>query len=54
MKAEIGIQKTHDQMLFSNILQTKVHLCCHQSARLKDKYCVCDRALEYPPEVKKQ
>lgn len=36
-----------DQKIYSDILQTYVHPCCYQSARLNDKYCVCGRALEY-------
>lgn len=37
-----------DQLIYSNILKTKVHPCCHQSARLNDQYCACGRVIEYP------
>ncbi len=40
-----------DQLVYSSILQAEVHPCCHQSARLKDQYCACGRALEYPAET---
>lgn len=37
-----------DQLIYSNILKTKVHPCCYQSARLNDQYCACGRVIEYP------
>ncbi|MCE7736279.1 MAG: hypothetical protein GPJ54_15470, partial [Candidatus Heimdallarchaeota archaeon] len=35
-----------DQLIYSSILKTKVHPCCHQSARLNDQYCACGRVIE--------
>ncbi|MCE7736278.1 MAG: DUF2721 domain-containing protein [Candidatus Heimdallarchaeota archaeon] len=37
-----------DKKFYSSILQTSVYPCCHQSARLNDKYCACGRVIEYP------
>lgn len=40
--------RSEKKFIYSNILKDNVRPCCHQSARLKDKYCACGRALEYP------
>ena len=39
-----------DQLIYSNIVDKIVLPCCHQSARLNDKYCACGRVIEYPVE----
>ncbi len=39
--------ENYNQM-YSDILQQYVEICCHQSARLRDKYCMCGKALSYP------
>ena len=41
------IDRTH-QTRFSYLLEKKVRLCCHQTARIGERYCICGRALEYP------
>lgn len=37
--------------MYSEILMKVVKLCCYQTARLEDKYCVCGRALVYPIDM---
>lgn len=37
-----------DNLVYSDILQKYVDICCHQSARLSDKYCLCGKVMKYP------
>lgn len=39
------------EQMYSEILMKVVRLCCYQTARLEDKYCVCGRALVYPIDM---
>ncbi|OLS24998.1 MAG: hypothetical protein HeimC2_20530 [Candidatus Heimdallarchaeota archaeon LC_2] len=40
-------QEQENSMVYSELLNKDVRQYCYQSARLKDKYCICGRGVEY-------
>ncbi|MHA2099874.1 MAG: hypothetical protein ACW99A_14445 [Candidatus Kariarchaeaceae archaeon] len=47
----IPMKNSKQLLIHSELLNDDVRPCCHQTARLNDKYCICGRVILYPIEI---